>query len=136
MPFVTVTYPPKYPLTDSEKKWLRERDEMLEEFEDLYAYRFCEHCEYMSPADDFVGCRCAYFNGYGEVVLGDCPIEPRKYYFADAARFEALVARSLACFRNTNQTDFYNLKRARLHVEAVLAGEEDEYPSERISNTL
>jgi hypothetical protein len=26
MPFITVTYPPKYPLTESEKKWLEVRE--------------------------------------------------------------------------------------------------------------
>jgi hypothetical protein len=117
MPFITVTYPPKYPLTEAEKKWLGERE--VADAVDYGAYS-CPSCGMLSKLD-------------GYCVLRRCPrFDPN---FEDAAEFEARVAAWMA--DNLPSCDFCKwyeecfptscartrLKYARLAVEAEM--EED-----------
>ena len=44
MPFITITYPPKYPLTESEKVWLEERKQYIQQYS---SETFCKYCYYV-----------------------------------------------------------------------------------------
>lgn len=82
MPFITVTYPPKYPLTESEKKWLKERElDCLE-----YGGYFCSHCEHFTGEYD-------PWTGYCDVAVAQCPIESPDW--KDCAEFEARLNKRL-----------------------------------------
>lgn len=116
MPFITVTYPPKYPLTGSEKKWI-ERRESMEEKTGVF---FCHYCKHLTEYyDEWIG----YCDGM------PCPVYPEELEAAmwkDAAEFEARTAAKLAnrC-RNTRpctgepckECEARRLKQARLAVE-------------------
>lgn len=76
MPFITVTYPPKYPLTDSEKVWLIDREWTLE----VMGSYSCGPCQYRDK-DDLL------------CIFRKCPkFEPN---YKDAAEFESRVAARL-----------------------------------------
>lgn len=78
MPFITIAYPPKYPLTESEKKWLWQRE--VADAVDYGAYS-CPSCGMLSKHD-------------GYCILRRCPrFAPN---FEDVAEFEARVAAKLA----------------------------------------
>lgn len=60
MPFITVTYPPKYPLTESEKKWLEKREKWNSKsgyyltpwaFPNKTLYRVTEYADYRDAAE-------------------------------------------------------------------------------------
>ena len=80
MPFITVTYPPKYPLTESEKKWLEERKRFSKR--EFNSYYVCAYCEKFTP--DRL-CHSAL-----------CPIDVAHVVHRDVAEFEARVAANLA----------------------------------------
>ena len=85
MPFIQVTYPPKYPLTETEKEWLEDRAENLE----IFGGYFCPNCpEFVLEDEGFMYCG----RGGGE----SCIDNPHKYTFKDAAEFEARVSLKLA----------------------------------------
>lgn len=84
MPFITVTYPPKYPLTESEKKWLEEREQHKRNGEQFYS---CADCEHRSAEYDL-------FDGWCDNE-GACPIELGYRDLQDAAEFSARVAARL-----------------------------------------
>lgn len=69
MPFITITYPPNYPLTESEKKWLERRED-----------RCSETGYYISPWD---------FPGKSLFGITERP------NYKDAAEFEARVVAKL-----------------------------------------
>lgn len=74
MPFITITYPPKYQLTESEKKWLHERKKVK-------GWAFCLHCTNGKKAFP-----CAIW------CKNLCPVDGA-LDFSDAAEFEARVSR-------------------------------------------
>lgn len=82
MPFITVTYPPKYPLTESEKEWLEDRQENLE----IFGGYFCPDCpEFVLEDEGFMYCGRG---GWEQCVVAN----PHKFIFKDCAEFEARVA--------------------------------------------
>lgn len=78
MPFITITYPPKYPLTESEKKWLDER-----------ARRCAYFCIHSSDGRRDFPCLDWWHSP------NNCPLEGAQD-FRDVAAFEARVAARLA----------------------------------------
>jgi hypothetical protein len=122
MPFISITYPPKYPLTDSEKKWLEGKSEAdcpapcvrtgkRGLFDMRYCLKACEGNRASSPKY--------------------CPIASD---FRDAAEFEARVAAKLTSgtswyFYDENchlqvslkKNRFLRLKHARLAVEEEMS---------------
>lgn len=77
MPWITLPEP-KYPLTESEKKWLHKR-------KNIKGWAFCLHCP---PSKNGFPCTNWLYNL--------CPTEHRSQDFEDAAEFEARVAASIA----------------------------------------
>lgn len=114
MPFITVTYPPKYPLTDSEKEWLERRKEYLEEY-------MCSICKWEWNFDAEI-CFPKW-----EYCVKNQHLPPRvcEGNYEDSALFEALVSEGLALYRDNTATPFQNLKRIRLLVESVLEDKEN-----------
>lgn len=81
MPFITITYPPKYPLTASEKKWLEERKQYIQRF---YSETFCKYCYYFKGIPKGWACDADI-----------CPTDRRDHDYEDVAEFEARVAARL-----------------------------------------
>ena len=119
MPFITVTYPPKYPLTESEKKWLEERKDKGE-----YNFYYCQYCNKIPSI--VTGGLCA----------GPCPMYPGGFEYEDCAEFEARVAARLTrshdeltacdgfdatCHSETLTCWECRLKHARLAVEEEMS---------------
>ena len=78
MPFITITYPPKYPLTESEKVWLEERKQYIQQSS---SETFCKYCYYVKEVPKGWACDADI-----------CPTDKRDNDYSDAAEFEALVA--------------------------------------------
>jgi hypothetical protein len=77
MPFIAITHPPKYPLTEKEETWLTDREWMLA----VMGSYSCGPCQYRDK-DDLL------------CIFRKCPkFEPN---YEDAAEFEARVAASIA----------------------------------------
>ena len=87
MPFIQIPYPPKFPLTESERKWLKEREERFLS----HGGYFCIYCQHFNPIPD-------PFDGHCEGIpeFGDCKTFPTNREWNDCAEFEACVALKLA----------------------------------------
>ena len=81
MPFITISNPPKYPLTRHEKEWLKARQDR----ELRHGHFSCIYCEH------FIS-QCDPYTGHCDGTISDCMFEVIKRHLQDAAVFEALVA--------------------------------------------
>ena len=126
MPFISIPYPPKYPLTQHEREWLEERHGR----ELRHGHFSCIHCEHFTL-------RCDPYTGHCDGSTEDCPFEINIRHLQDAAEFEALVAahavklkaEELPCYPNklcpfrAKQIGSCNacyLRHARLLAEATM----------------
>lgn len=85
MPFITVTYPPKFPLTESEKSWLKGRQVL------------CPRCDcYRDHLKGTATCWDGVRKGW---AVTECRMFGRKDVrlvdFEDAVKFEILVQKCL-----------------------------------------
>lgn len=81
MPFITIPYPPRYPLTRYEREWLEERQDR----ELRHGHFSCIYCEHFTS-------QCDPYTGHCDGTIFDCLFEVGKWHLQDAAEFEALVA--------------------------------------------
>ena len=90
MPFITITYPPKYPLTASEKKW-------LEEWNDSIRPAPCVTAGMRGWAFSARDCRDSSCDYNRQLSPKYCPLASD---YCDAAEFESRVAARLAYFED------------------------------------
>ena len=121
MPLITLPEP-KYPLTESEKKWLKSRQRLA-----IKSCRYCDYYSCESPCADWYDGECVF------------DFIDTSYYYKDTAEFEARVAAKVAAMHwdcvgcpgdyvdDCSITDVSctetRLKHARIEVEEEMEGE-------------